>query len=197
MNEFIINVIGNFGYIGILLLIMIENLFPPIPSEVILTLAGFLTIDSKMTILGVIIMSSIGSLMGAIILYLLGRLLSIDKLTKILSKFRIKIEDINKAENWFIEKGYITVLICRCIPLVRSLISIPAGTSKMPFKLFLFYTLIGSLIWNTTLILIGVYTGLNKDYILNYFNNITNIMLITVMLLTLYKIIKYYKNKIF
>lgn len=200
MNDFIINVMNNWGYTGILLLIMIENLFPPIPSEVILTLAGFLTLESKMTILGVIVMSTIGSLLGAIILYLLGRLLNIDVLIKIASgkvgkALRFKVEDIKYADKWFIDKGYKTVFFCRCIPIVRSLISIPAGIAKMSFVKFLTYTLFGSLIWNTTLVFIGTYAGEKKDILLHYFDSTTEILLLIIMLLTIIGIIKYFKNK--
>lgn len=200
MNNFIIEVMNNSGYIGILLLIMIENLFPPIPSEVILTFAGFLTIDSKMTILGVIVMSTIGSLLGAIILYGIGRIINVDVLIKLVNGkvgkiLRFKESDIKYADKWFIDKGYKTVFFCRCIPIVRSLISIPAGIAKMPFIRFITYTLFGSVIWNSVLVFIGAYAGEKKDIFLSYFDSTTEIMLIIFILLTIFLVIKYFKNK--
>lgn len=200
MNNFIIEVMNNSGYIGILLLIMIENLFPPIPSEVILTFAGFLTIDSKMTILGVIVMSTIGSLLGAIILYGIGRIINVEVLIKLVNGkvgkiLRFKESDIKYADKWFIDKGYKTVFFCRCIPIVRSLISIPAGIAKMPFIRFITYTLFGSVIWNSVLVFIGAYAGEKKDIFLSYFDSTTEIMLIIFTLLTIFLVIKYFKNK--
>ena len=151
MENLIVEIMNSFGYIGICLLIMIENVFPPIPSELILTFGGFMTISSNMTIFGCIIASTIGSLLGAVILYYIGKILNKERLIKIVnSKYgkllRIKTKDIESADKWFDEKGNKTVFFCRFVPIVRSLISIPAGMSEMPFVKFIIYTLLGSLI---------------------------------------------------
>ena len=145
MQEIIIEIMNQFGYIGICLLILIENVFPPIPSEVILTFGGFMTTQSEMSVLGVIIVATIGSVLGAIILYLVGRLINKDVIEKWLDGkvgkiLRFKREDVEKANGWFEKKGKWTVLFCRCIPIVRSLISIPAGMSKMAFTPFILLT---------------------------------------------------------
>lgn len=164
MQTIIMNIVNTWGYFGIASLIAIENIFPPIPSEVILTFGGFLTLDSQMSILGVIIASTIGSILGAIILYMLGKLLSKERLYKIVEgkigkALHFKKEDIDKSEQWFLEKGKYTVFFCRFIPIVRSLISIPAGMTKMNFPFFLLLTLAGSSIWNTVLVSLGAFAG--------------------------------------
>jgi len=201
MENFIIEVMNQWGYLGTFFLIMIENVFPPIPSEIILTFGGYMTISSKLTLLGVIIASTLGSVVGALILYFIGKLLHKDTLIKIVkSKYgkllRIKAKDIEMADKWFDEKGNVTVFFCRFIPIVRSLISIPAGMSDMPIIKFLIYTLGGSLIWNTALICIGAFAGDKKDIILNIIDGASHIILIILVLLVIGFGIWVYKKKI-
>ncbi len=166
MQEWIIDIMNKFGYLGISLLIAIENLFPPIPSEVILTFGGVLTTQPKsnLNVFGVIIAATIGSVIGAIILYGVGRILSAERLGKILDGkigriLHFKKEDVFKACDWFNKHGKKTVFLCRCVPVVRSLISIPAGMANMKFGIFLLLTTVGSLIWNTVLVNLGVLAG--------------------------------------
>ena len=165
MEEWILSFISDFGDIGVFLLLMLENIFPPIPSEVILTFSGFATTTTEMTILGVIIASTAGSLLGAIILYWLGSFLGVEKMEKIVDRYgkllQLKRQDIYRADKWFERYGIWTVLFCRLIPLIRSLISIPAGMAKMKFPLFLLFSFIGTLIWNTVLVNIGESVGSN------------------------------------
>lgn len=200
MENFIIEIMEKWGYIGIFLLIMIENVFPPIPSELILTFGGFMTIGTKITIIGVIIASTLGSIAGALILYFIGKLLNKDTLIKIInSKYgkllRIKTKDIESADKWFDTKGNITVLLCRFVPIVRSLISIPAGMSEMPMSKFLIYTFVGSLIWNTALIYVGAFAGDKKDYILELLDKFSHIVLIVLIIVFIIFIVWFYKTK--
>lgn len=165
---------NQFGYIGIALLIAIENIFPPIPSEIILTFGGFMTTQSNMNIWLVSLSATIGSVAGAIILYGIGRLVSPKRLTLFLDKWghilRIKKKDLQKAENWFIRHGNPTVFLCRFIPIVRSLISIPAGMAHMKIGKFLLCTILGTALWNTILIYLGAWAGENWQRILTYLN---------------------------
>ena len=200
MENFIIEVMNDFGYIGICLLIMIENLFPPIPSEVILTFGGFMTIDSNLTVLGVIIASTVGSMAGAFALYYIGKILNKDRLIKIVtSKYgkllRVKPKDIESADNWFDKKGNITVLFCRFIPVVRCLISIPAGMSEMPILKFSIYTLIGSTIWNTVLVCVGAFAGNYKDKIISMIDSASHIILILIFVVFVIGVIWFYKKR--
>lgn len=200
MENFIIEVMNSYGYLGIGLLILIENLFPPIPSELILTFGGFLTIDSNMTIIGVIIASTIGSVLGAIALYYIGKILNKERLIKIVkSKYgkllRVKPKDIESADKWFDTKGNITVFYCRFVPVVRSLISIPAGMSEMPFVKFIVYTICGSAIWNTVLVCVGAFAGDKKDYILNIIDNASNVVLLLIIVGMIIFVYRFYNNK--
>lgn len=200
MENLIIEIMNDFGYIGICLLILIENLFPPIPSEVILTFGGFMTHDTNMTILGVIITATIGSVVGAIILYYIGKILNKERLIKIVtSKYgkllRVKPKDIESADNWFDKKGNITVLFCRCIPVVRSLISIPAGMSQMEFPKFILYTTIGSTVWNTLLVLIGAFAGEKKDIILAWIDKLSDVILILLIVAFIVFVIIFYLKR--
>ncbi len=167
MQDWIIHTmesLGNYGYLGIFLLITLENIFPPIPSEIILTFGGFLTTQTSLVAWGVIVSATIGSVAGAIILYGIGRLLSAERLAKILDGklgkiLHFKSEDVYKSCDWFNKRGKKSVLICRCIPIVRSLISIPAGMAKMEFGIFLLLTALGSLVWNCILVILGIIAG--------------------------------------
>lgn len=164
MEETFFGFISQFGYVAVSALIFLENIFPPIPSELILPLSGFLVTKTSMTLPLVIVAATVGSVVGAYILYGIGRLLSQERLegffdTKPMRMLGFHSDDVAKAIGWFDRKGQITVLICRCIPVVRSLISIPAGTAKMNMVLFAVYTLVGSLVWNTILCTLGFWAG--------------------------------------
>jgi len=200
MEEIIINLMNQFGYIGVFLLIAIENIFPPIPSEVILTFGGYMTTYTKLNIPLVILFSTLGSLVGAIALYFIGKILNKERLTKIVSGkigkvLCLKKEDIDKADAWFDKRGEKCVFFCRFIPIVRSLISIPAGMSEMNISKFLIYTTIGSLIWNSVLVILGGIVGDNWEVIVNIFDTYSNIALIVLIILFFGFIFWFYKKK--
>ena len=164
MEDAFFSFISQFGYLAVFGLIFFENVFPPIPSELILPLSGFLVIQTSMQLPLVIVSATIGSVVGAFVLYGVGRLLSQDRLetffdTKAMRLLGFKSDDVSKAIGWFDRRGQITVLLCRCIPVVRSLISIPAGTAKMNVVRFTLYTLVGSAVWNTVLCGLGYAAG--------------------------------------
>ena len=200
MQEIILSVMGKYGYVGVFLLIMIENVFPPIPSEVILLFGGFMTTYTKLSIFGIIVASTLGSLFGAIILYYIGKIFNKDKLKKIISGrlgkvLRLKVSDIDNADNWFDNKGNKTVFFCRFIPLVRSLISIPAGMSEMPVFKFLLYTLFGSLIWNTVLIIVGSVVGENWTKIVGILDTYSHIVVIILFIIVVIGIYFFYRKR--
>ena len=180
MQEFIIQ----WGYLGVFLLIAVENIFPPIPSEVILLFGGALTavaLGGKLSVFWMIVAATLASLAGAILLYYIGKILKTERLKKIVSGkvgkvLRLKPADIDRADKWFDEKGNITVFFCRCVPLLRSLISIPAGMSEMKMGKFVLYTVVGSAIWNTILVTIGHNLGNNWESILGFFDNFSHIV---------------------
>ena len=201
MEAFLGQIMDSYGYLGIGLLILIENVFPPIPSEFILTMGGLMTTRSSLTVLGVIISATIGSLLGAIVLYLIGKILNKDRLIKIVeSKYgrllRVKRKDIEMADKWFLEKGTGTVFFCRFIPIVRSLISIPAGMSEMSMIKFIIYTLFGSAIWNTVLVYVGAFAGNQIDNILNILDNVSHIILILLIVIFVVCAFLFYKSRL-
>ena len=199
MESWITSVMEQFGYFGIALLILVENVFPPIPSEVILTFGGFMTTKSELSIFGVVVASTIGSVGGAVILYWIGRILNVERLERIIEKWgkylRLTKEDVRKADAWFDKYGPWTVFFCRFIPLIRSLISIPAGMSGMNQWLFLVLTTLGTLIWNLVLVLVGAKVGNNWHQIVNYMDVYSNIMYVVIAVSAVISIIWFIKRK--
>jgi membrane protein DedA with SNARE-associated domain len=156
LADWVTDVIDRLGYVGVALLVALENLFPPIPSEIVLPFAGFVARDGRAALPGMILAATIGSLVGAWVLYGTAAAIGPDRFHRFLDRygrwFRLTSADIAKAERWFDKRAVIGVLLGRCVPLVRSLVSIPAGFRRMRFGAFTLYTAIGSLLWNTGLI---------------------------------------------
>ncbi|MBC1450164.1 DedA family protein [Listeria welshimeri] len=180
METWITSIMADFGYIGIFLLIMVENLFPPIPSEIILTFGGFMTTVSSLNVVMVIIVATLGSVVGAILLYKVASYFGKERLTKIVLKYgrilRLKESDIERAESFFLKYGSWAVFLCRMIPLIRSLISIPAGMTKMKMSRFLVLTTAGSLLWNTVLIGLGALLGESWNEIVVFMDSFSTII---------------------
>ena len=203
MQELMISLMSKYGYLAVFSLVAVENIFPPIPSEVILLGGGFLTTTIGLNVVIMIIAATLGSLVGAIVLYYIGKIFNKERLKKIISGkigkvLRLKEKDIEKADEWFDNKGNKTVFFCRFIPIVRSLISIPAGMSEMPIVKFLIYTTVGSLIWNSILIIIGNRVGDNWEEILSIFDKYSHIVAIILIIIFILFIIWFYgfrKNK--
>jgi membrane protein DedA with SNARE-associated domain len=200
LQEWIIQIMDRFGYIGIALLIALENIFPPIPSEVILTFGGFMTTYTKLTVWGVIIASTIGSVLGAVVLYWIGRSLTPERLEYWLEGrwgriLRLKKGDVARAKGWFERHGKRAVFFCRCIPLIRSLISIPAGMAKMKMWLFLLLTIAGSFVWNSALIYLGAALGASWEIIISYTNIYAIIALSVLGVILLVFAIIYFKKR--
>lgn len=204
MTLTLITWLSKYGYAGIIILIALENIFPPIPSEVILPFSGFLTTYTSLTVTGVIICATLGSTIGAIVLYWLGYLLTKEKMEKLLYGKVGKILHFNKDDveytmEWFNKKGKYTVFFCRCVPIVRSLISIPAGMSKMSWTPFLIMTVLGSLIWNTLLVNLGRLAGQSWNIAAHYIHNystVIKILLVSMLIVFIvYKAFKYHKKR--
>ncbi len=200
MKELMISIMNSYGYLGVFLLILIENIFPPIPSEAILLFGGFMTTYTSLNVLGMTTSSTFGSVLGALILYKIGSLFNRETLKKItetqLGKFlRLKNSDIDSSFNWFQTKGEKTIFFCRFIPLIRSLISLPAGINKMNLSKFIVYTTLGSLIWNVFLISLGNIVGSNWENILKIFNLYSIYAVVLIFIISIILIIKFYKKK--
>lgn len=164
MQDAIFAFISQFGYLAVGALIFLENVFPPIPSELILPLAGFFSSTGTLRLPLAILAATIGSLTGAYVLYAIGTALDEARLSRLLASrparaLGFEESDVRAAFGWFETRGQKTVLVCRCIPVVRSLISIPAGMSRMSLGRFSLMTFLGSLAWNTVLCSLGYWAG--------------------------------------
>ena len=199
MIDWLTAVMNDFGYMGIVFLIAVENIFPPIPSEVILTFGGFMTTTSELTFLGVVISATGGSVLGAVVLYYIGLQLSVKRLEKIIDKWghilRVTKDDIKKADKWFDKYGPWTVFFCRFIPLIRSLISIPAGMSKMNVVLFLGLTTLGTLIWNIVLVYLGAAVGNSWENIVGYMDIYSNIVYVLIGIGIIILLVLYFRKR--
>lgn len=140
--------------------IALENLFPPLPSEVILPLAGFTASQGEMSLVAALFWTTAGSVVGALALYLVGALLGRDRVRAIAGRLPlVRVQDVDRTEAWFARHGTKAVFFGRMIPIFRSLISIPAGVERMSVPVFLALTTIGSLIWNTVFVVAGYQLG--------------------------------------
>lgn len=155
-----IELMEKMGAPGAGLAVALENLFPPLPSEVILPLAGFAANRGDLGLFSAILFTTLGSVVGALALYGVGAVLGRDRTRALAGHLPlVKVADVDKAEEWFARHGAKAVLIGRCVPVVRSLISVPAGVERMKIPLFLALTALGSLVWNSALIIAGYALG--------------------------------------
>jgi membrane protein DedA with SNARE-associated domain len=162
VTEGVVSVIETLGAPGAGLLIALENLFPPLPSEVILPLAVFSASRGDLSLAAALIWTTIGSVAGALALYWIGARIGRDRLRAIVDRLPLlKLSDVDRTEVWFARHGGKAVFLGRMVPVFRSLISIPAGVNRMRLSLFLLYTTLGSAIWNTAFILAGYALGEN------------------------------------
>jgi membrane protein DedA with SNARE-associated domain len=172
LDERVIDIIERFGYTGIALLIALETVFPPLPSEIILPLGGFTASRGDLALWGVILAATLGSVAGALVLYGIGYWFGQERLYWLVDHYGryvlLKQSDIDKANDWFERYSGKAVIIGRLVPVVRSLVSIPAGLTKMPLPTFILYTALGSAIWNGVLVGAGYLLGNNWEEVEHY-----------------------------
>ena len=183
--SWVTDVVESLGYIGLFLMIALENVFPPIPSELVLPLAGFLTGQGDMWFPGAVLAATAGSIAGALVLYYIGYYFGEHRIRALVRKFgkwlMVSEADIDKADHWFDKHDREAVLFGRLFPVVRSLISIPAGIRHMPLAKFLIYTTLGSAVWNTVLIGIGWILGDNWEDVQEYVGYLQYLVILAVL----------------
>ncbi|KAF5067334.1 SNARE associated Golgi protein [anaerobic digester metagenome] len=203
MEKFVQEIMQQYGYLGIFLLIFIENLFPPIPSEVILLFGGFMTVSAGLNVPLTIVAATAGSMVGAVVLYFLGYELGMHGIQRFFQGrigdlLGLTPHDLVKTTEWFQKKGSAAIFLCRFIPLIRSLISIPAGITRMKVGPFLVLTLIGSTIWNTVLVLLGHFAGQGwneyKEIFSAYSSIFVRVMAVAVALWLAWRIIRRFRR---
>jgi len=195
MFEWIAEWINAAGYTGIVVLMFLENVFPPIPSELIMPMAGFLVSQGEMNLAGVIAAGTLGTILGALPFYYAGKFLGLERLKQWADRygrwFTVSPADIDESHRWFEKYGIWTVLLCRLIPGVRSLISIPAGINNMHMGQFLLYSTIGSAVWSTVLAIAGYMLGVNYSKVEVYVGPASKVILGAIVLIYLYRVITY------
>ncbi|MCX7623621.1 MAG: DedA family protein [Thermomicrobium sp.] len=178
MEELVRETLVTLGYLGLFLLLVAETVFPPIPSEVILPLAGFLVSRGHLNPLGAIAVATAGSYTGALVLYLAGRYGGNSLLSRYGRALRLRPETLANANRWFGRWGPLFVLWGRLVPVARSIVSVPAGTFRMPFWQFTLLTLVGSGVWNTALIGSGWLLGEHWERVTGWVERYTTIVLV-------------------
>ncbi|MDI3330753.1 MAG: DedA family protein [Micrococcus sp.] len=187
LGDIVVAIMEAIGPIGVALAVFAENLFPPIPSELILPLAGFTAAGGSFGPWEATIWATVGSVVGALLLYGIGAWLGRRRMYLIVDWLPlVDIEDVEKTERWFNRYGYWTVFLGRMVPIFRSLISIPAGIERMNLWLFSLYTLLGSAIWNTIFVWGGFLLGDNWHLVSDYADVFSNIVLIAVIAFLVY-----------
>ena len=180
MFDWISGIVASLGYAGVAMLALLEHVFPPIPSELILPLAGYVAASGKLGVGGVIVAGSLGSLAGATLWFVIGRRIGEERLRRWIDShgrwLTLSARDVDRAKDWFERRGKFAVLVGRLMPGIRTLVSLPAGFTKMPWPTFLAYSLTGTLVWTAALVYAGVQLQQNFEMVGKYINTATNIM---------------------
>lgn len=177
-----VDLMERIGPAGAGVAIAVENLFPPLPSEVILPLAGFTASRGEFTLLEALLWTTLGSVVGAVALYWLGVAFGRDRMYWVWNRMPlVKTSDLERTEAWFARHGTKAVFLGRMVPIFRSLISVPAGIERMPFLLFLGLTSAGSLLWNSAWVMAGFFAGEQWYRVEPYMGVVQRVVLVLVV----------------
>jgi membrane protein DedA with SNARE-associated domain len=195
MTDWIGRLIAEGGYLGVALLMFIETIFPPIPSEVIMPLAGIEAARGSMSIWGVIASGTTGAMLGNTAWYFLARALGVDRLRPFVRRWgrwlTVTWRDVERADKWFDRKGWLFIMIGRMTPSIRSLVSVPAGLFEMPLKTFLIASTVGTLGWTTLLALLGQKLGENYEAIGAYLGPVSTGVIVLMALYYVFRVIRW------
>lgn len=186
------------GYAGIFFLMVLENIFPPIPSEVVIPLAGFAAADGELSLPLVILFATLGAVVGCIPWYVLGRVFGITRVKALAARFgrvlTLEPHDVDRAQGWFGRHGRAAVFFGRLVPTIRTLISVPAGIARMPFVPFVLYSFAGSAIWTTLLASLGYMLQSQYGRVEAYLDPVSNGVIFTIIAIYLYRVVTFKKN---
>lgn len=193
MFDLITDLMAQLGAFGVALLMFAENIFPPIPSELIMPLAGFLAFQDKMNMTAAIVAGSAGSLLGTYLWYVGARRIGPDRVRQLVSRhgrwLTISLEDLDRASDWFERHGRVAVLLGRMIPGIRTVISVPAGLTGMRLGPFLIYSLAGTALWTCLLTGAGYALGSQYDKVGQWLNPVTNVLLIGAVAIYVWRLV--------
>ncbi|GAA4576078.1 hypothetical protein GCM10023176_46700 [Micromonospora coerulea] len=160
LTGWVASIIDSLGALGVAVLVALESIIPPIPSEIVLAMAGYLSAEGRFNVVLIVLAATAGSLLGALVLYWLGAALGEERLKRWLDHIPlVDRDDLERADRWFERHGRWAVLIGRVVPVVRSLVSVPAGANRMPLGEFVLLTTIGSGVWNAVIVGLGYALG--------------------------------------
>lgn len=199
MTDWIIQTISQLGYVGIFLVMLAESIFPPIPSELIIPFAGFAAANGELNFFGVLLSATVGAVVGMLPWYYAGRIFGLARVRALADRFgrvmTLNAEEIDTAVGWFHRFGPIIVLFGRLMPLIRTLISIPAGLARMPLPVFLLASTAGALIWNTILTSAGYLLHEHYEVVETVLDPLSYIVLGLVVLIYLFRVITWKPSK--
>ena len=192
MFDFVTNLILTLGALGVGLVMFLENLFPPIPSELVMPLAGFQVAQGKMSLVLVFVLGTLGAVAGAYLWYWVGRRIGQDRLLHFIDRYGLWLsltrQDVTRAIDWFERHQGAAVFFCRMVPGLRTLISVPAGLARMPLSRFFLLTAAGTAIWNAALIAAGRVLSANYARVADYLDPVTTALLVAFVAAYLYRI---------
>lgn len=195
MGGWITSTLASMGYAGLVWLTFLENVLLPIPSELILPLAGYLVAQGRMTLVGAVLAGTAGSMLGALLLYGLGRRYGEERLKRFAERhgrwLTLTPRDIDRVSRWFARHGSWAVFVCRLIPGLRSLISIPAGIHRMSLTKFLIASVLGTLLWTGLLVWLGQLLGENFEQIGHYIDPVTKVVLGGLLVIYVWRVIRH------
>ena len=199
MFGFIERIIGSAGYPGIALLMLLENVLPPLPSELIMPMAGFVAASGQLNLVGVIVAGTLGSVVGALPWYYLGKVLGRERLKQWAGRhgrwLTIGARDVDRANAWFEKHCGKAVFFGRLVPAVRTLISVPAGLFGMSLRRFLTYTTLGSALWTTALACAGYSLNDNYQQVSHWLDPATNAIVAGIVLVYLYRVATWRRDR--
>lgn len=195
MFDWVVSTIEGWGYLGVFLLMVAENVFPPIPSEVIMPLAGFLAGRGDLSLTLTILVGTAGSVIGTLMWYYIGMAIGEERLKRFAARhgrwLTLSPSDIDYAHAWFQRHGAAAVFFGRMIPAIRTLISVPAGLSAMPFWRFLLYTVLGSALWTGMLTFAGLVLHENYALVADYVDPLSKLVVLSVVAIYLWRVIRW------
>lgn len=192
----VVDVVDALGAVGVGVLVAVENVFPPVPSEVVLPLGGYLAAQGRMSYGAVLVAATLGSVLGALLLYLAGARLGRARVRRLVDRLPlVDVGDLERAESWFARHGQAAVLVGRMIPVVRSLISVPAGVEAMPLPRFLVLTAVGSGAWNALFITLGFQVGERWTSIGRYSDVLNGVVLAALLALVLLAVVRRWRAR--
>lgn len=195
MFSWVLGILESGGYAGIFFLMILENVFPPIPSELIIPLAGFAAAQGELNVIAVILIATTGSVVGCLPWYFLGKFCSAERLKRWSRTYgriiTVHPEEIEVARAWFKRYGYLSVFAGRLIPAIRTLISLPAGIVHMPILPFIFFSFFGSLLWTTALVFVGYVLESQYALVADYIDVVSNIVVGAIVGYYLYRVVTF------